>query len=136
MPHFSKSSADKLDDCDAHLQIILNEVIKYYDCTIVTGHRTKEVQDKKYANGESKVKWPNSKHNSMPSKAVDVAPYPIPENWGELSWKDRAKFYEFKGIVFYEAAKQGIKLRWGGDWDMDNDYKDNKFDDLIHFELV
>jgi hypothetical protein len=29
-----------------------------------------------------------------------------------------------------------LKLRWGGDWDMDTEVKDNKFDDLVHFELV
>jgi len=29
----------------------------------------------------------------------------------------------------------GLKIRWGGDWDMDTQTKDNKFDDLVHFEL-
>jgi len=29
----------------------------------------------------------------------------------------------------------GMKIRWGGDWDMDTQTKDNKFDDLVHFEL-
>jgi len=28
-----------------------------------------------------------------------------------------------------------MKIRWGGDWDMDTQTKDNKFDDLVHFEL-
>ena len=28
-----------------------------------------------------------------------------------------------------------IPLRWGGDWDMDHNFKDQKFDDLCHFEL-
>ena len=28
-----------------------------------------------------------------------------------------------------------LKIRWGGDWDMDTQTKDNKFDDLVHFEL-
>jgi hypothetical protein len=29
----------------------------------------------------------------------------------------------------------GIKIRWGGDWDMDTETKDNNFDDLVHFEI-
>jgi len=29
----------------------------------------------------------------------------------------------------------GFKIRWGGDWDMDTHTKDNKFDDLVHFEM-
>ena len=28
-----------------------------------------------------------------------------------------------------------INLRWGGDWDQDTEVKDNRFDDLGHFEL-
>jgi hypothetical protein len=30
----------------------------------------------------------------------------------------------------------GIELRWGGDWSMDFEVKDNRFDDLVHFEIV
>ena len=33
------------------------------------------------------------------------------------------------------AKSMGITLRWGGDWDMDTQVKDNKFDDLVHFEI-
>jgi peptidoglycan L-alanyl-D-glutamate endopeptidase CwlK len=135
MPYFSFNSASRLATCDKRLQDILNEVIKYYDCTIIFGHRSKADQDKAYSEGRSKKKWPNSKHNTYPSTAVDVAPWPIPKEWGK-DWKERVKFYELKGIIFYEAAKKGIKLRFGGDWDMDNDYTDQTFDDLVHFEIL
>lgn len=136
MPSFSKRSKDRLDQCDIRLQHVLNDVVKYSDCTIITGHRTEEVQDEKYIAGESQVEWPNSKHNSLPSMAVDVSPYPVPDNWGADDWKDLVKFYELKAVVFFVAARRGVKIRWGGDWDMDGDYKDNTFDDLIHFEVV
>jgi len=135
MPTFSNTSTKRLSQCDERLQLLLYEVIKYYDCKIITGHRTEEVQNEKFELGQSKVKWPNSKHNSLPSKAVDVAPYPIPKDWGK-EWKDRVKFYELKAILFYEAARANIKLRFGGDWDMDTDYHDNIFEDLVHFEIV
>ena len=136
MPNFGTKSRELRNECDVRLQNILNEVIEFYDCTILTGHRTREIQNNKFDSGESKVKWPNSKHNFNPSKAVDVAPWPIPTNWGEDDWKDRVKFYELKAIICFVAAKQGTKIRWGGDWDSDYDYKDNSFDDLVHFEVV
>lgn len=34
------------------------------------------------------------------------------------------------------ATMMGVKIRWGGDWDLDTDLKDNTFDDLPHFELI
>jgi len=135
MPKFGTMSRKRLQECDVRWQGILNEVIQYYDCKILTGHRGEEEQNKMFKEKKSKLKWPNSKHNTLPSKAVDVAPWPIPKEWGK-DWKERLKFYELKAIIFYEAKKRGIKLRYGGDWDMDYDYMDNKFDDLVHFEIV
>ena len=137
MPRYSEASKSRLAECDKRWGKILNKVIKYYDCTILTGHRNKKDQDAAYnaIPQRSKLQWPNSKHNTKPSLAVDVAPYPIPYEWGE-DWRDRVKFYELKAIIFYVASKQGVKVRFGGDWDMDNDYKDNKFNDLVHFEII
>ena len=81
------------------------------------------------------LRWPQGKHNSMPSQAVDVAPYPI-------NWHDRERFHYFAGYVMgvAERLRQEGKirsyLRWGGDWSMDTQVKDNRFDDLVHFEIV
>jgi peptidoglycan LD-endopeptidase CwlK len=136
MPSFSHKSADRLFTCDRQIQKLFNAVIVHRDCSILEGHRGQIDQDNFFALGKSKVKWPDGKHNSMPSEAIDAAPYPIPPNWGADHWKDMVIFYEFAAIVRYEAAKLGIKIRWGGDWDGDGDYKDQTFDDLVHFELV
>ena len=40
------------------------------------------------------------------------------------------------GFVMGIANTVGIKLRWGGDWDKDTELKDNKFNDLGHFEII
>jgi peptidoglycan L-alanyl-D-glutamate endopeptidase CwlK len=135
MPKFSSTSADRLFTCDRRLQKLFNEVVKHSDCSILEGHRGQITQDKYFSEGRSKVKWPDGKHNKRPSEALDAAPYPIPKNWGADHWKDKVKFYEFAAIVLYEAARMGIKIRWGGDWDGDGDYRDQSFDDLVHFEL-
>ena len=39
-------------------------------------------------------------------------------------------------MIEYEAAKQGIEIRTGMDWDGDGDYRDQTFDDLVHVEVV
>lgn len=128
MPRFSNRSKSRLNTCDKRLVELFNEVVKGFDCTIIEGHRGKEKQNAAYNSGHSKVKYPNGKHNKTPSVAVDVAPYPI-------DWKDRDRFHYFGGYVLGIAAKMGLRIRWGGDWDMDTQTKDNKFDDLVHFEI-
>ena len=139
MPSFSKASLEKLDTCDTRLQMIFKEVIRYVDCTILCGHRGQKEQDEAFAKGLSKLKWPNGEHNKVPSRAVDVAPYPV--KWGEQGTaeqrkKDIARFYFFAGYVKSVADNMSIKLRWGGDWDSDLDFNDQNFDDLPHFELI
>ena len=129
MPSFSKISRERLATCDKRLQDLFNEVIKHYDCSIICGHRGQEDQDRAFNEGKSKIRWPNGKHNSNPSKAVDVAPYPI-------DWNDTKRFYHFAGFVKGLATSMGIKIRWGGDWDGDNDFKDNSFNDTPHFEIM
>lgn len=129
MPKFSKQSKANLKECNFKLQELFNEVIKYFDCTIVTGHRSEEEQQKKVKQGLSQVEWPNSKHNKIPSQAVDVAPYPI-------DWEDRERFHYFAGFVKGVALMKGINIRWGGDWDNDTEVDDNNFDDLLHFEII
>ena len=128
MPKFSKKSLSKLETCDKRLQDLFLRVVKKFDCTILEGHRSKDRQNKLFDEGKSKLKYPKGKHNSLPSKAVDVAPYPI-------DWNDRERFTYFAGYVLGIAYQMGLKIRWGGDWDMDTEVKDNNFDDLPHFEI-
>jgi peptidoglycan L-alanyl-D-glutamate endopeptidase CwlK len=129
MPKFGRTSKKRLVTCKEDLQILFNEVVKHFDCSVLVGYRGRNEQDTAYESGHSKVKWPNGKHNSNPSLAVDVAPYPI-------DWDDRERFIYFGGFVKGCAYQLGLPLRWGGDWDNDSQLSDNKFDDLVHFELV
>ena len=128
MPKFGKSSKARLATCDNRLQQVFNEVIKTVDCSILEGHRSAERQDKLFEEGKTKVKYPNGRHNADPSRAVDVAPYPI-------DWDDRERFHLFAGFVLGIAKGMGINLRWGGDWNQNFEVDDNQFDDFPHFEL-
>ena len=128
MPSFSQTSKDRLATCDARLQQVFNEVVKYFDCTVLCGHRNQADQDAAFASGKSQKKWPNGNHNSMPSKAADVMPFPI-------DWNDRERMTLFAGFVLGIAQGMGIDIRWGGDWNENTQVKDNSFDDLVHFEV-
>ena len=78
------------------------------------------------------MKWPDGKHNKMPSEAVDVVPYIN----GKASW-DKLHCCVLAGIVLACAVRLGESVRWGGNWDMDGEpITDQDFQDLVHFELV
>lgn len=128
MPHFSQRSLNRLATCHPDLQAVFHAVITHFDCSILEGHRSRDSQEAAFARGQSKLRWPRSKHNTSPSLAVDAAPWPI-------DWEDRERFHLFGGTVLGIARQKGIALRWGGDWDGDFQVRDNRFDDLVHFEL-
>lgn len=134
MPEFSDRSMKRLSECDPRLQNVFGEVIRHFDCIVLCGHRPKEEQDAAYKAGKSKLKYPQSKHNKRPSLAVDVAPFDRPSK--PVDWQDRERMAYFAGFVKGVALRHGVAIRWGGDWDRDTEVKDNRFDDLVHFELV
>lgn len=117
------------------LQVIFFEVIRGFDCTILEGYRNEHDQELAYQAGNTTLHYPNGKHNSQPSMAVDAAPYP-------LDWYDKKRFYYFGGYVMgiaqrlRDEGKITYGLRFGGDWDQDKDLNDQKLIDLVHFELI
>lgn len=135
MPKFSNASLRQLFTCHTELQILFNEVIKTFDCTVLEGYRNQADQEKAFAAGNTKLHWPNGKHNKSPSMAVDVSPYPV-------KWDRIPRFYWFGGYVMGVWA--GLKaqgkvthtLRYGGDWNRNYDIDDESFKDLVHFELI
>ncbi len=142
MPSYGKKSRSRLDTCHDNLQLLFEEVVKHFDCTIVSGHRTREEQAALYAQGRDKpgsivthrdgvVKLSNHQgvDGDEPSWAVDATPYPI-------DWKDEERMVFFAGFVLGVAVRMGIKIRWGGDFDSDTYTKDEGFRDLPHFELI
>lgn len=136
MPKFSQSSQIQLATCHPELQVLFNKVIQFFDCQVLEGFRGEQDQNKAYQEGSSKLRWPNGKHNRMPSDAVDVSPYPV-------IWNNLARFYWFSGYVLAtarslkEQAKMTRDIRYGGDWNRNYDITDEKgLRDLVHFELV
>jgi len=138
MPNFSQQSLEKLKTCHIDLQTLFGTVIQYYNCTILVGHRDQADQEAAFAAGKTQLHYPDSKHNSVPSMAVDA----MPDVNGLIDWHDSVDIAYFSGYVMataqqlYLNGKMTHKLRYGGCWKMDNDLKDNHFADMDHFELV
>lgn len=121
MALFSETSKTRLQTAHPDLQRLFFDVIQGWDCAILCGHRDEADQAAACAKGNSGTPWPTSKHNSCPSLAVDVAPYPV-------DWADIQRFKDFAAYVKGRAEALGIAIRWGGDFKSLKDYD--------HFELV
>lgn len=135
MPYFSLISLRRLKTCHPHLQYVLMAAIERFDFTVLCGHRTEQEQNEAFNNKKSKVQYPNSKHNVFPSLAVDIAPYfaDLPH----IRWNRKNEFILLAGICIGIADEKRIKLRWGGNWDQDNEIiTDQTFIDLPHLELI
>lgn len=132
--NFSLKSKVKLQSCHLNLQMAVNEALALgiMDISIIEGYRNKARQNRYYDLNKSKVKYPDGKHNKKPSDAIDAAPCIN----GKISW-NKLHCCVLAGIILTCAAKLGIKIRWGGNWDMDGEpITDQDFQDLVHFELV
>ena len=132
MPRFGRKSRKNLETCDERLQQVFNEVVKMYDCTVTCGYRGEKDQNKAFEEGRSKVRYPKGRHNSNPSTAVDVYPYPI-------NMKNIDRMIHFAGFVLGLAKSMEINIKFVRDWNSDWYLKDKnktKFKDYPHFELI
>jgi len=144
MYKFGQKSQDKLDTCHKDLQIIMNEVIKYYDISILEGHRTLKQQKDYFKRGLSKLDGVNkkSKHQNYPSMAVDIIPYKKGTNAFSGQVEDTMRFFYLAGLVkaiteeLLEEGKITHNIRWGGDWNSNDVFTDQVFNDYPHFELI
>jgi len=119
---FGLRSKDQINTLDFDLIVLLHLALykSKIDFTVLEGHRDEHRQNKLFREGFSQLKFPKSKHNYYPSKAVDIAPYPT--DWDDI------EAFKYLGKVMKETAEYlGISLKWGGDW--------KEFKDYGHFEL-
>ena len=121
-----------------------------FDFSIKDGVRGEKAQAKAFESGNSKVQYPDSRHNKTPSQAIHFRPYPV--RWPQsidfseskvvikkkmkIYSKQLGRFYQLAGFVQAVATDLNIQIRWGGDWNKDGDIMDQNFDDLAHWEVV
>jgi len=141
MYYYSKHSKNSLSTAHPLWTEILTYVLEVIemDHKVLEGYRNQTSQNDAFARGASTLKWPQSKHNHLPSLAVDVVPFPILWNDSDKNVKDKylREMVRFATIVQMVAKfKFGVTVRWGGDWDRDWSIMDNVFNDYPHLELI
>jgi peptidoglycan L-alanyl-D-glutamate endopeptidase CwlK len=134
MPKFSENSLKLLRNAHPDLQVIMNEAIKHIDFTVICTYRNQTDQDQAYSEGRSKLKYPKSKHNNLPSNAIDIIPYfSTPPH---IRWDNYEAFNPLAGYIFATADRLDIKIKWGNSWSDRPIYTKASFVDLPHWELV
>ena len=116
---------------DPRLELMVDELLTYMDVSLIYGYRDERAQNTLFGQGRSKLRWPKSKHNTYPSLAVDIQPYPYPNNDEDL----RAALGYMAGLCWLIAERNEFSIRWGGDWNRNGSVVDNGFDDLFHLEI-
>jgi hypothetical protein len=128
------------------------------DHSLICGFRNEYDQNALYYADPPKtqLKWPHSKHNHLPSDAVDAVPYIRIDglsggiHWNKESIINQGHTYAFAsktvadyvkqmcffaGIVIERGRSLGYSITWGGDWDRDWSVMDNVFNDLPHYQF-
>ena len=129
MAKFSRVSRQNLDTSHGDLHRLLSVAIRHFDFSVICGFRGEAAQHEAFLAGRSKVDWPDSKHNRLPSHAVDIVPWPV-------DWSNTKKMIYLAGFVMGIAKMLDVRIRWGGDWNMDYDPANEQFMDIWHFELL
>lgn len=133
---FGKRSLKAYKTIHPDLQKILDEAIKLYDFSIISGKRTAKEQNELFKLRRSKLDGYKKKSKHQSGKAVDIMPYKKGTNAFSSRLTDTFRFYYMMGIIKTVAERLDIKIRLGMDWDSDDIYSDQNFHDLPHFELI
>ena len=118
---YGRTSTARLSTCDPDLILLMNEALSDPACpvdiSILEGHRGKVRQNRMQAEGKSQLSWPRSRHNSMPSMAVDAAPYV--DGAVSWDWDDYHPLADHIKATWARLKAEGKvhgELEWGGDW--------------------
>lgn len=137
---FGAKSNGKLATGCQEIRLLANRALHLspYDITIIWVWRGEEVQDGLFKTGASTKQFPDSKHNTLDAEgnpyaeALDFGPWV----GGKIPWDDTHIFAVIAGCFYAAAKEQGIKIRWGGDWNSNGSTKDQKLMDYGHIEVI
>lgn len=133
MPNsFTDAELRMLEQLDERLRLVVTLVNDITPVRVIETHRTPARQAALLKSGATKVA--RGKHNTLPSMAIDMIPEAAMSG-GAIQWSNAMEFGHFAGLVRGVAHCMQVPVRWGGDWDRDFDLDDNRFDDLVHFEI-
>lgn len=129
----STRSLNNLKGVHPDMVKVVKRALELTDTDFMVGEGVRTVARQKKLVAEGKSKTMNSRH--IPGadglgKAVDLW---VMRN-GVITW-DVAAYVHLSQFVLQAAQELGIKIRWGGDWNMNGTHKDEKFFDGPHYEL-
>lgn len=131
MPNFGRRSKELRQYLCLDLRLLVDEVIKHYDFSIVETYREKSEQEKAYYAKRSKAHFGQSAHNYHPAFAVDVYPYPVPQKDvnGVIVIDDNSpRWAEMINLFKAIAQEMGIDIVCGIDF--------KSFRDAPHIEIA
>lgn len=130
----SKASEDKMNGVHPDLIKVVRRAIQISKVDFKVGEGVRTLARQKTLVAEGKSKTLNSRHipgRDGLGKAVDL--------WvikgGTIVW-DQASYVELSQYVLQAAKELGVSIRWGGDWDGDGNWKEERFFDGPHYELL
>lgn len=156
---YSPASRAHHDTLCPELQETMSLVLERWDHTIFCGYRGEAKQNEALANGTSTKPFGASKHNKLPSDAVDAGPYYPEVPAGGIDWRtdkelliaaQRGDWVAFRAILenikrwyAFSAFVRGVGwgkgryiIRSGCDWNNDQRFNDHSLIDLPHQEIV
>lgn len=104
-----ESSLLLIADIHPDLKHIVQELSKEIEIVVKTGHRDHAAQVNAFNLGHSRYVWPNSKHNTLPSLAVDIVPK-------DAKPDDVYKFRDMCRRIERIADLAAIKIQLGRDF--------------------
>jgi peptidoglycan L-alanyl-D-glutamate endopeptidase CwlK len=154
MPSFGSRSEAALATCHPLIIKTAKLAIRHWDFGVHFGWRDEETQNDLVRRGLSKTPWPQSRHNHLSDEqdveegyAEEVGqPLSLAFDWApwfpsipHIRWNRPEEFYHMAGLIIGVSQELlnegGFRWRYGGDWDNDQDLRDQTFMDLGHLEL-
>ncbi len=105
----SDSSIKNLENVHPDLVILMKDLSQFCPIRVLCGYRDQQAQDHAVASGASKKPWPTSKHNIVPSRAIDLCIEPYNPD-------DILQCLYLNAFVMGFGTARGLKLRSGADW--------------------
>ncbi len=115
---YGKRSSQVLSEVHFELDLLAREMLamEIMDIAAICGRRGKIAQEQAFVEGNSKARWPRSKHNVIApvlSDALDLAPVVN----GKIPWhetdKDYESWYIMGGVAMAIAKKLSLEIKWG-----------------------
>lgn len=105
----TKKSLKVLETADPKLILLVDEVSKEMDLWVYTAYRGEKAQNEAFASGASELKFPDSTHNKLPSKAIDCGP--LTEDKTNIDWTNEAAFIKMRELFYKASIKLGIPIK-------------------------